>query len=313
MTALLHLHLFQRFDVVHAAQGAVDLTTQRAQELLCYLLVHRGRAHHREALADHLWADGAAAGSKKNLRHVLWQVNRFLAQAAGCDMDILHVDKEWIQVNRDAAFWLDLAEFEAAYQGAKGVQGQALSPAQAKRLDAAVALYRGQLLEGWYQVWCLTERARLHNIYLLMLDKLLRHAEARQDYEAGIHYGALALRSDPARESTHRRLMRLHLQAGHRSAALEQYERCVAALRDELDVAPDQTTQALHAAIRGGRANHAGAGLPSVHLLRQVGELQATIDALQAQLDGLRGLIGPTGDARQYVDVDAGEDAAPLH
>ena len=311
--ALLHLHLFQRFDVAVAVHDAADLSTQKAQELLCYLLVFRHRAHHREALADQLWADGSAISAKKNLRQALWQVNRFLADAAGNEANVLLADKDWVQVNSGASFWLDLAEFEAAYQCAKGVQGTILSPAQAKRLDAAVKLYRGHLLEGWYQDWCLTERARLHNIYLIMLDKLLRHAEARHDYEAGIHYGALALRSDPARESTHRRLMRLHLQAGHRSAALNQYDRCIVALRDELAVTPDQTTQSLYATICGGGTGHAGVGLSSGHLLRQVDEIQATINALQTQLDGLRSQIGPAKDARPYAGIDAAEDTAPLH
>ena len=85
------------------------------------------------------------------------------------------------------------------------------------------------------------------------------------------------------------------------------------ALRDELDVTPDQSTQSLYAAIRGDTVSHPALGLPPAHLLRQVDELQATIHALQTQLDGLRGLIGPTIDARRYGDIDAGEDAAPLH
>jgi len=40
-------------------------------------------------------------------------------------------------------------------------------------LQEAVRLSYADLLEGWYQDWCLYERERLQNIYLLILDKLM--------------------------------------------------------------------------------------------------------------------------------------------
>jgi hypothetical protein len=39
-----------------------------------------------------------------------------------------------------------------------------LNEAQAQLLKDAVNLYCGDLLEGWYQDWCLFERERLQSI-----------------------------------------------------------------------------------------------------------------------------------------------------
>ncbi len=61
-------------------------------------------------------------------------------------------------------------------------------------------LYRGDLLEGWYQEWCLFERERLQNAYMLMLDKLMGYCEAHSEYEQGLVYGDLILRLDHASE-----------------------------------------------------------------------------------------------------------------
>ena len=123
---------------------------------------------------------------------------------------------------------------------------------KAEGLRLAVQLYRGDLLEGSYQDWCLYERERLQNIYLAMLDKLSGYCEASGEYEQGQDYSTRILRHDPARECTHRRLMRLQYLAGDRSAALRQYVRCVTVLEDELGVKPDRQTVALYDEIRSG-------------------------------------------------------------
>src|SRR4029079_7650562 len=88
------------------------------------------------------------------------------------------------------------------------------------------------------------------NLYLAMLGKLMGYCEAHHEYETGLTYGACILHYDRAHEQTHRRLMRLNYLAHDRTAALHQYERCVAALDEELDVKPDKRTIALYNQIR---------------------------------------------------------------
>jgi DNA-binding SARP family transcriptional activator len=127
---------------------------------------------------------------------------------------------------------------------------QELDATKIKLLHEAAALYQDDLLPGWYQDWCLYERERLQNMYQLMLDKLMGYCEAHQEYETGIIYGQQILRFDRASERTHQRLMRLHYLAGDRTAALRQYERCLTALRDDLDVKPAKATMALCEQIR---------------------------------------------------------------
>ena len=132
-----------------------------------------------------------------------------------------------------------MAEFEQAFNLTRGTPGRQLDAQNVQILQNAVELYRGDLLEGWYQDWCLFERERLQNMYLTMLDKLIDYSEANELYEAGLAYGAHILRHDRARERTHRRLMRLHYLARDRTEALRQYERCVSSLDKELGVEPD--------------------------------------------------------------------------
>jgi DNA-binding SARP family transcriptional activator len=226
------------------------LEAAKAQELLCYMLIYRAWPHPREKLAGLLWGDYPTVQSKKYLRQVLWQLQTCLEKNAEItNGPLILLDAEWIQINPDAELWLDVELFEQAYLRVQGVAGRGLDEAEACSLKETVELYRGDLLDGWYQDWCLFERQRFEHMYLTMLGKLMGYCEANGDYEAGVEYGMRVLRYDHAHERTHRSLMRLQYRSGDRVAAIRQYERCVAALRDELDVAPSRQTEALRQQI----------------------------------------------------------------
>lgn len=290
----LTVRLFGKLTVSRDGGELAGLEACKAQELLCYLLVHR-RPHAREALACLLWEDAPAEKAKKYLRQALWQLQAVLDAAAGDGRPALRAEHDWVQIDERADLWLDVEVFERAFASTEGHAG-ALSRAQRDELSSAVALYRGDLLEGCYRDWCLYERERLQNAYLLMLDRLLGDCEAGGDYESGRRYGALILRHDRAREGTHRRLMRLHHAAGERTEALRQYERCAAALSEELGVAPDRRTEALYRRIR---ADEPCAGPPGADA--QAGEGRGDTGALSEVLGRLRGLQKTVADVQHGI------------
>lgn len=245
----LRITLFGKFDVRRGQEPVGDLEATKTQELLAYLLLYRERPHHREKLAALLWEDSSATQSKRYLRQTLWQLQSALGDASS----LLRLESDWIQIAETADFYLDVAHFERAYRHGQGIQGRDLTESQATALREGVALFHGDLLENWYQEWCLFERERLQNIYLAMLEKLVSYCEANQRCDAGTAYATQILRCDPAHERTYRRLMRLHYLAGNRTMALRTYRRCVAALDEELGVPPGRRTRTLHEQIQTGR------------------------------------------------------------
>jgi DNA-binding SARP family transcriptional activator len=268
----LRVCLFGKFDVRCGEQVVSGLHGQKMQELFGYLLLNRARSIPRETLAGLLWDDCATPRSRKHLRQALWQLQTALDSVGEPGRaPVLLVEPDSIQVNPKADLWLDVAVFEEAFTSAQGVLAPQLDAPQVQRMQEAVQLYQGDLLEGYYQEWCLCERERLQNMYLTMLNKLTN------DYETALEHGARLLRCDPACERTHRRMMRLHYLIGDRTAALRQYDRCAAALAEALGAKPGKRTWALYEQIRGdSHARTPGGGDPAPTLAEPLPPTEVT-------------------------------------
>jgi DNA-binding SARP family transcriptional activator len=304
--------LLGRFRVEDGGAAPIQIHGSKAQELLCFLLLFREHPHTREKLAWALWQENASDHTKCYLRRTLWQLQQDIETHVDPWPPFLLVDSDWIQLNPEVPLLLDVAELEKAYKMVRGVQGDALDEDSADLLRQATRLYQGELLDGWYQTWCICERERLQHIYLVMLDKLMRYCEARGEIEAGIVYGQRILRIDRAREHTHRQLMRLACRAGDRTGALRQYECCRLALWDELGVEPTQKTKTLFQRIQQDRVDLAfpsqtgrksieatdQAQLPAI--LLEIEHIQADLACLSRRVsqaaDLVSSLIAPDAD-----------------
>ena len=273
------IRLLGQVSIEQDGQPPTDLPA-KALELLCLLLLHRDRAHSRDELSALLWPDASTSLGRKYLRQALWQLQ------SGLTAELLVLTPGWIRLDADADWWLEVDTFERAWDASRDVAGAGLTGTQAHDLEEAVALYRGDLMDGSYSDWCMYERDRLLLTYLGMLEKLMRYCDAHQRYPQGVAYGHRILRHDPAREITHQQLMRLYYRAGDRTTALRQYERCVAALERELGLAPTAGTVALRDQIRADRLDgvtrpiDAGGGL--------LIELHQRLDQVQENLSALR-------------------------
>jgi DNA-binding SARP family transcriptional activator len=290
----LKIRLFGQISVQQDEQPLSGLST-KALELLCYLLLHRERGHTREALAGLFWPEAPDSLSKKYLRQAIWRLHSTVATRAEPAQELLIVRPGWIHVNPEAAWWLDVAAFEQAYDLYRDTPGRDLTDGQTQTLEAAVVLYSGDLIEAWYQDWCIYERDRLKLIYLAMLEQLMSHCEVRRRYARGIAYGQCILRHDPARECTYRQLMRLYYQSGDRTTALRQYDRCAAAMAKHFSLPPSRETVAVYQQVRGDHLEDSArqaarpGGEPGSDLLialhTRLDHIQASLTDLQRQVE----------------------------
>jgi DNA-binding SARP family transcriptional activator len=291
----LRIKLFGQLNICGDAP-VQDAIPGKAKELLCYLLLHRHRSLPREFLSTILWGDSSADNSKQYLRKALWQLQRVLPEAGVPGESILQLNAQWVGVNPEADIWVDVMEFERLCSSDQSPSWSADEVCQAA-LEAAVELYRGELLEGWYQEWCLYDRERLQNLYLMILEKVVVFSQANGEYEKGVDYATRILKCDRAHEGAYQHLMRLRCLSGDRAGALRQYESCASALKEELGVEPSEQTRQLYrqlcednAALRTVRARHDRPWAPTRPSLLQGAlnrllEVKAALGALQSTVD----------------------------
>ena len=240
---------FGQFNIAYGEKKTY-IRARKVQELLIYLLMFRNHPQPRESLSEILWADQPAIISKKNLRQTLWHLQAaFKAFQDSSGLELL-IDDGWIHIRLPSNFWLDTAEFEEVFNQVNHKPAREVSAEDFDTMQYAVNLYKGDLLEGWYQDWCIFERERFQMMNLLLLDKLVQYCEIHQKYDMGLVYGWQILRHDHAYERAHRQLMRLYSMAGDRTQALHQYERCIDALHAELGVEPSARTKQLYEQIQ---------------------------------------------------------------
>ncbi|MCB0054577.1 MAG: hypothetical protein KDE24_34085, partial [Caldilinea sp.] len=100
---MIHILLLGSFHLYinDAFVDAID--SPRQQELLAYLLLHRGAPNARTEVAQVLWPDSTAAQQRANLRQLLFTLRRRLPAIA----DYLAGDEQTIGWRGDLAFTLD--------------------------------------------------------------------------------------------------------------------------------------------------------------------------------------------------------------
>jgi DNA-binding SARP family transcriptional activator len=169
----------------------------------------------------------------------LWRVRGVVDPPAdAAEPSPLRVSGTALGFNSDAAYWLDVEEFERLLRAVAPRPDGTLDEDDAQRLRSAIDLYAGDLLEDIYDDWCLYDRERLRLLYHGALERLMRFEEERSAWAAAIALGQRLLALDPLMEQVHREMMRCYVRRGSRAAALRQFESCARVLRAELDVDP---------------------------------------------------------------------------
>ena len=233
----LQVALLGPMDIRYGGQQLPKPPTLKSRSLLAYLVLHRDRPQARERLVDLFWGERPERKSRRSLTTALWHIRRCLP-----DEGLILSELNTVQFDPGGELSLDVDEFQA----------EASRP-DVPSLQAAVALYRGELLDGFYDDWILTERYRLEHLFCEALTRLMIAQEERGDYQAVLASAARLLQQDPLREDAHRVIMRAYCRLGRRNGALEQYQRCCRIVRDELGVEPMTETSELNQQILDGR------------------------------------------------------------
>jgi DNA-binding SARP family transcriptional activator len=232
------LHLFGDFRLTVGETPVMTMDVPRVQSLLTYLVLHRHAPQSRTQLAYLFWPDTTESQAHTNLRNLLHKLRKVLPNIDSA----LYMDRHIVQWRSDAPWELDVLDFEGAIARADKAEQAEDHFAQRLALEQAVRVYTGDLLPGCYDEWIFPERNRLSQLFLGVLERLVRLLEEEGDYIRAISTAQRLLRHDPLHEATYRHLMRLHAASGNRAAVVQTYQSCSTILEQELAVGPSAAT-----------------------------------------------------------------------
>ena len=227
--------------------------SRKAEALLVYLACTR-QSHSREVLADMFWEDHSQTRAAANLRTLLSSMRQTLAPYLG-------ITRYAVAFNTQSDYWLDAQAFEQL--------SESDDPPNIAQLEAALALYRGHFLQGFFiresprfEEWMLMQQERLERKVIVALRHLAEHSLAQRQYARGIEWASHWLQIDALDEQAHQQMMKLLALGGPPAAALSHYESMQRLFAAQLGVAPNAETTALFEQIRSGRWRFEAGDMP---------------------------------------------------
>ena len=293
--ASVRIHLLGGFLLEREHRALPPISSMVSRSLFSYLVTHRHRAHSRDLLSGVFWPENSEASARRRLSQALWRISTALEENTTGD-GLIRATASDIAFNEKADFWLDVAAFEQHIEDASRLSAT-IDSTEPSELEAAVTLYRGDFLAGFYDEWTSIERHRLQRKYLDALVRLIVLHKSGAKYERALAFAQRLTLQDPLREEAHRETMRLNFLLGRSTEALRQYEVCEAILAEELGTEPAQETRELRASIaemreKGERPFAPAADTPLLNASRHlpmVGREPERVSALRRVEETLNG------------------------
>jgi DNA-binding SARP family transcriptional activator len=217
-----------------------DLQEERPQPrrrlaLLARLAPSGAKGVSRDELLALLWPERDFESARHSLDQLLYEMRRALGASPAVGGATLRLDP--------AVISCDLTDWEAALRRAD--------------FEAAVALYRGPFLQGFFlngsatfEQWADTVRSQLTAAYRRTLESLATSTTAQGKLHDGIAWWRRLAAEDRIGSRVALGLMQALAESGDRAGALEFFHVHERIVRAELDAAPDPAVSAYAHALR---------------------------------------------------------------
>ncbi len=256
--------------------------------LLCaYLALSPPGGRLRSTVAAQFFADCPVEAARRRLNTALWRLQAEVRSRTGVEL-VGRPGNQCLALSPAAKMRIDAVVFEDQLAPVLARAPGTLSLESVARIEGALALHRGPLIQACDDDWVLTARHRIETLYVTALDYLIQHHGARGDLGAVGRYADLALTVEPLREDIHRHVMTAYAGAGRLDLVERQFEQCRLVVLTELGADPMPETLELYGRLTGGDGA-SGFSVPGMvaeleHARRELTRLGTSIDRVLDRL-----------------------------
>ena len=221
-------------------------TTRRARDILCFIVSRRHHRASKDTIIDTFWGETDMGAVEKNFHPTVSHIRKALNSNQPLKQNFLLYRDGDYQLNPEFSYLIDTEEFDRLLSVGENARRARNLDECVRAYEQALALYRGEFMQGSYELWVEEQRTYYREQYLRLLESLAAVAESAADWQKAMHLAQLIVREDQFREDIHCLILRAHCAMGNRRAVKEHYEGLKRILENELGVEPSAETKKLY-------------------------------------------------------------------
>jgi LuxR family maltose regulon positive regulatory protein len=221
-------------------------TTRRARDILCFITSRRHHRSSKDTIIDTFWGETEPKVVEKNFHPTVSHIRKALNSNQPLKQNFVLYREGDYQLSPEFSYRIDIEEFDRLMDEGENARRARNFDVCIKAYEAAVALYRGEFMQGSYEPWVEEQRVYYREQYLRLLESLAGVAQKMEDWPKSIQLAQRILHEDQFREDIHCLIMRAYGALGNRGAVREHYEGLKRLLQSELGVEPGSETRKLY-------------------------------------------------------------------
>lgn len=210
-----------------------------ADELIAYLALHPEGAG-RDQLLEALWPQEDPKRSEKRLWQAASEARELLDGGITRERGRYLLDRERIPT--------DVDELDRLLASARAADDEL---AEQDQLEQALALFRGEPLQGADYLWAASPARRLRATFLELCERVGQGQLAAGNANDALAAAERGLAADELNEGLWRLALEAEGALGLREAVAERYDRLCRLLDERLGLEPDRQTRATHRRLLG--------------------------------------------------------------
>jgi DNA-binding SARP family transcriptional activator len=225
--------------------------TRRSRDILCFILSRRHHRASKDTIIDTFWGETDFAVVEKNFHPTVSHIRKALNSNQPLKQNFLLYRDGDYQFNSEFSYCIDTEDFDRLLGEGENARRARHFDECIRAYESALALYRGEFMQGSYEPWVQEQRNYYREQYLRLLEALADLAQTAADWPRVMQLAQLIIRDDQFREDIHCMVMRAYAALGNRGAVKDQFEGLKRILASELGVEPSAETRKLYRELIG--------------------------------------------------------------
>ncbi|MFC5471300.1 response regulator [Cohnella suwonensis] len=241
---------FGRFEWIVAAQSgtaAVKWRRSKERELMAYLVHNRNRFVLKEKILDDLWG-GTKPEQAANFLHTCVYSIRKKMNSFGLT-PMLEYRNSGYRLEMGES-WCDADEYERMAGGDMEINSGNIG-----EFETIAKLYKGNYMEDDGFLWAREAEGKWKDAYVVFMKRMADYYISANKLKSAASCLQSALQRNPFPDDINETILQVYARLGDRQSLIRHYEQFAKLLKEELGIAPMETTVQLFERLCSGSAS----------------------------------------------------------